>query len=143
MSGLSRFDAASLAALNRALIGFDRIFSDFETRQHQQTNYPPFNIIKHDDVNIEIEIAVAGFNKEDLTVEVDQDRLVVKGTRLTEDDASKYVYRGLAARDFERAWTLADHMEVANVELTNGILRIKITRIVPEILKPRLIEIKG
>jgi molecular chaperone IbpA len=143
MNGLTKFDAASLAALNRALIGFDRIFNEVETRHSQHTNYPPFNVIKHDEENIEIEIAVAGFYKEDLTVEVDQDQLIVKGRRLKDDDASKYVYRGLAARDFDRAWTLAEHMEVGGVSLTNGILSVKITRIIPEVLKPRLIEIKG
>jgi molecular chaperone IbpA len=141
MNGITRFDAASLAALNRMLIGFDRIFNDFENRS--ANNYPPFNIIKHDETHIEIEVAVAGFNKEDLTVEIDQDQLIIRGQRPKDDDASKYIYRGLAARDFERVWTLADHMEVDDVELTNGILSVKITRIVPEVIKPRLLTIKG
>lgn len=141
---LRTIDAAALANLNRALIGFDRIFNDVETRYANsvQTNYPPYNILKHDENNFEIEIAVAGFEKSDITVEVDQDQLVVRGQRTKEDDASKYLHRGLAARDFERSWTLAEHMQVNEVELTNGILRVKIIRIVPEELKPRLIPIK-
>lgn len=142
MNEIARFDAASLAALSRVLIGFDRIVTEFETRS-TPNNYPPFNIIKHDETHIEIEVAVAGFDKDDLTVEIDQDQLVVRGQRLKDDDASKYIYRGLAARDFERRWTLADHMEVDDVELTNGILSVKITRIVPEVIKPRLLTIKG
>lgn len=144
MNQLARFDTNALAQLNRALIGFDRIFNDFENRHiNSTTNYPPYNVLKHDDDHFEIEIAVAGFDKEDITIEVDQDQLRIKGQRAKDDDASKYVYRGLAARDFERVFTLADHMEVGDAELTNGILRVKLTRIVPEALKPRLIAIKG
>ncbi len=140
MNQLARFDTA---ALNRALIGFDRIFNDFENRfQHSTTNYPPYNVIKHDENSFEIEIAVAGFDREDITVEVDQNQLVIKGQRTKDDDASKYVYRGLAARDFERSFTLAEHIIVGDAELTNGILRVKLTREVPEALKPRLIAIK-
>jgi molecular chaperone IbpA len=142
MTTLRTIDAAALAHLSRALIGFDRIINEIDARA-PSNNYPPFNIIKHDDTNIEIQIAVAGFNKEDLTVEIDQDQLVIKGKRQKEEDASKFIYRGLAARDFEKVWTLADHMEVDEVELTNGILSVKITRIVPEALKPRLVAIKG
>ena len=141
MNQLTRFDTS---ALNRALIGFDRLFDDMERRyaNSTQTNYPPYNVVKHDEDHFEIEVAVAGFDKEDVTIEVDQNLLTIKGQRQKEDDASKYVYRGLAARDFERSFTLADYMEVGDAELTNGILRVKLTRIVPEALKPRLIAIK-
>jgi molecular chaperone IbpA len=141
MNALSRIDTQSL---NRALIGFDRLFNDVERRfaNQVQTNYPPYNILKHDDDLFEIEIAVAGFDKEDISIEVDQNLLTIKGQRLKEDDTSMYLHRGLAARDFERTFTLAEHMEVGDAELTNGILRVKLTRIVPEALKPRLIAIK-
>ncbi len=143
MNQLARFDTNALAQLNRALIGFDRIFNDFENRHvNSTTNYPPYNVLKHDEDHFEIEIAVAGFDKEDITVEVDQNQLIIRGKRLKDDDTSKYVHRGLAARDFERVFTLVDHMEVGEAELTNGILSVKITRIIPEALKPRLIAIK-
>ena len=143
MNQLARFDTSALNQLNRALIGFDRIFNDFENRfQHSTTNYPPYNVIKHDENSFEIEIAVAGFDREDITIEVDQDQLRIKGQRTKADDADKYVYRGLAARDFERSFTLAEHIIVGDAELTNGILRVKLTREVPEALKPRLIAIK-
>ncbi len=143
MNQLARFDTSALNQLNRALIGFDRIFNDFENRfQHSTTNYPPYNVIKHDENSFEIEVAVAGFDREDITIEVDQNQLVIKGQRTKDDDASKYVYRGLAARDFERSFTLAEHIIVGDAELTNGILRVKLTREVPEALKPRLIAIK-
>ena len=143
MTQLMRIDTNAINNLNRALIGFDRIFNDFENRyQHSTTNYPPYNILKHDENEFEIEIAVAGFDREDISVEVDQDQLRIKGQRGKADDNDKYVYRGLAARDFERVFTLAEHMIVGDAELTNGILRVKITRVIPEALKPRLISIK-
>lgn len=144
MNALTRFDTNSLAQLNRALIGFDRIFNDAERRfaNSPQTNYPPFNILKHDEDHFEIEVAVAGFDREDVSIEVDQNLLTIRGNRLSEEDTSKYVHRGLAARDFERTFTMADYIEVGEAELTNGILRVKLTRIIPEALKPRLIAIK-
>ena len=143
MNQIARFDANSLAHLNRALIGFDRIFNDFENRHvSATTNYPPYNVLKHDDDHFEIEVAVAGFDRGDVTVEVDQNQLIIKGQRTKEENIGKYIHRGLAARDFERVFTLMDHMEVGEAELTNGILSVKITRVVPEALKPRSITIK-
>jgi molecular chaperone IbpA len=141
MNAITRFDTS---ALNRARNGFEQLFYDVERRfaNQVQTNYPPYNVLKHDENNFEIEIAVAGFDKGDISIEVDQDQLIIKGTRLKNEDTDKYLHRGLAARDFERSWTLADHMEVGDAELTNGILSVKLTRIVPEALKPRLIAIK-
>lgn len=140
MNQLARFDTS---ALNRALIGFDRLFDDMEKRYANSVpNYPPYNVVKHDEDHFEIEIAVAGFEKEDVTIEVDQNLLTIKGNRQKDEDTTKYLHRGLAARDFERTFTLADYMEVGDAELTNGILRVKLTRIVPEALKPRLIAIK-
>jgi molecular chaperone IbpA len=140
MNQLVRFDTN---ALNRALIGFDRIFNDFENRTHQSTtNYPPYNVIKHDENSFEIEVAVAGFDREDITIEVDQDQLRIKGQRTEQESEHQYLHRGLAARDFERTFTLAEHIIVGDAELTNGILSVKLTREVPEALKPRVITIK-
>ena len=143
MNQLARFDTTALNQLNRALIGFDSLFNDVERRfSNSIPNYPPYNVLKHDDNSFEIEVAVAGFDREDIAIEVDQNLLTIKGKRLKEDDGDKYVYRGLAARDFERSFTLADHIIVGDAELTNGILRVKLTREVPEALKPRVISIK-
>lgn len=148
MNQLARFDTTALNQLNRALIGFDKIFNDFENRfQHSTTNYPPYNVIKHDENLFEIEVAVAGFTKHEVTVEVDQDQLKIRGKKtLTwrggEEDPTEYLHRGLALRDFERSFTLAEHIIVGEAELTDGILRVKLTREVPESLKPRLIAIK-
>ena len=138
---LRTLDANALAQINRALIGFDRIFNNIEARSIN-ANYPPYNILKYDEHHYEIELAVAGFDKEDITVEVDQDQLIIKGHHPKADDASLYIHRGLAARDFERAFTLPQYMEVGDVELTNGILHVKLTLVIPEALKPRRIEVK-
>lgn len=144
MQQLRPIDAAALAHLNRALIGFDRIFHQIETRSvGANNNYPPFNIIKIGENDYEIEIAVAGFTKTEITVEVDQDQLVVRGQSMTTAwPAENYIHRGLASRDFEKAFTLPQYMEVTEVSLTNGILHVKLTQVVPEALKPRQIEIK-
>lgn len=142
MTQLRTIDAASLAQLSRALIGFDRIFNNIEARSVNNNNYPPHNIIKHDDNNYEIELAVAGFDKSEISVTVDQDELLISGRRLKGDPDVAYIHRGLAARDFDRSFTLPQYMEVGEVSLTNGVLSVKLTMIVPEALKPRTIEIK-
>lgn len=144
MTTLRPIDAAALAQLNRALIGFDRIFTNLETRNssNNSNNYPPYNILKYNENNYEIEIAVAGFDKDDVSVLVDQDLLIVKGHRSKVDDTEMYIHRGLATRDFERTFSLPQYMEVDNVSLTNGILHVKLSVIIPEALKPRQIEIK-
>lgn len=142
MTQLRTIDAASLAQLSRALIGFDRIFNNIEARSVNNNNYPPHNIIKHNDNNYEIELAVAGFDKSEISVTVDQDELLISGRRLKGDPDVAYIHRGLAARDFDRSFTLPQYMEVGEVSLTNGVLSVKLTMIVPEALKPRTIEIK-
>lgn len=145
MTQLVRFDTNALNALNRALIGFDDVFNNFERRFANQVsnNYPPYNVVKIEENLYEIQIAVTGFEKQELSVSVDQDQLIVKGESMTTDYApEQYLHRGLASRDFEKSWTLADHMEVDSVEIKNGLLKIKIVRIVPEALKPRQLEIK-
>lgn len=140
MTQLRTINAADLAQLSRALVGFDRYFS---APHHQNGNYPPHNIVKYDETHYGIEIAVAGFSKDEITVEVDQDQLTVKGCKLNQaDNRFEYLHRGLAARDFEQTFTLAEYMEVHAAEVKDGMLVIEIMRLVPEALKPRRIEIK-
>ena len=141
MNAITRFDTQ---ALNRALVGFDRIFDNFETRFANQINqnYPPYNIEKVAENLYDIVIAVAGFSKEEVTVEIDQDQLIVRGEKSTAQEATpEYLHRGLAFRDFERRFTLAEHMEVIKAETKNGLLMIQIERRVPEALLPRKIEV--
>ena len=140
MNALTRFDTT---ALHRALVGFDRIFDNFESRFANQINqnYPPYNIIKTGDNSYTVEIAVAGFTTDEITVEVDQDQLIVSGRKSEQETESAYLHRGLAYRDFERRYTLAEHMEVIKAETKNGLLMIEIERKVPEALLPRKIEV--
>jgi molecular chaperone IbpA len=143
MNQLVRFDTN---ALNRALLGFDTMFNDFEHRFANQIkdNYPPYNIVKHDEDSYVLEIAVTGFAKDEVTVEIDQNQLVVKGVREKgEDITAEYLHRGLAFRDFTRSWTLAEHMIVGEGSIKNGVLTIELKRVVPEALKPRVLKIKG
>ena len=143
MTQLVRFDTNSL---NRALLGFDTLFDDFQNRHSSQANssYPPYNILKHDEDSYELEIAVTGFLPDEITVEIDQNQLVVKGQRTKPDDESiQYLHRGLSTRDFTRSWTLAEHMEVGEGTVKNGVLSITLYRRIPESLKPRQLQLKS
>jgi molecular chaperone IbpA len=137
-----KIDTTALNQLNRALIGFDRIFNDFENRGQGSTNYPPHNVIKYDDDNYEIQIAVAGFNPDEVTVEVVNGHLVVKGEHIdVQSDSTVYLHRGLATRDFQRVFPLAEYIEVISASTDRGVLTIKLQRHVPESAKPKRIEI--
>jgi molecular chaperone IbpA len=141
MTQLQRFDTA---ALNRALVGFDRIFDDMEHRFANQisNNYPPFNIAKIAENLYDISIAVTGFEKDEIAVTVEANELTVQGERKTSNEVEpEYLHRGLALRDFEKTFTLAEHMKVKKAEIKNGILLIQVEREIPEELKPRVIDI--
>jgi molecular chaperone IbpA len=133
-----------LDSLSRALIGFDTMFDQMERRFANQVsnNYPPFNIVKWNEDQYEIQIAITGFEKEEIRVEVEQNQLTVYGEskEMSLGDAM-YIHRGLATRDFERTFTLAEHMEVKGAETKNGMLRIQIFRNIPESAKPKIIDI--
>jgi molecular chaperone IbpA len=136
---LSRLDS-----LSRALIGFDTMFDQMERRYANSvsTNYPPFNILKWNEDQYEIQIAITGFEKEEIRVEVEQNQLTVYGeSKVMSLGDTMYIHRGLATRDFERSFTLAEHMEVKGAETKNGMLRIQIFRNIPESAKPKIIDI--
>lgn len=140
MTQLRTINAADLAQLSRALVGFDRYFS----HQATNSNYPPHNIVKYSEDTYAIEVAVAGFAKDEITVEVDQDQLTIKGVKYRPNENTgqiEYLHRGLAARDFEQTFTLAEYMEVRSAKVADGMLQIDIQRIVPEALKPRQIVV--
>jgi molecular chaperone IbpA len=143
MNQLVRLDPA---ALSRALIGFDQVFDQLERKFAGQlnNNYPPYNIIKTGDHSYEIQVAISGFDKSEITVEVDQDQLVITGHRSKDDDTDwEYLHRGLATRDFVKSLTLAEYMEVGEAVIKNGILTVHLKRIIPDSLKPRQIRIHG
>lgn len=142
MNALTRFDTTALNQLNRALIGFDRLFT--ERAYNTNPTYPPYNVIKKTDNDYEIEVAVAGFTLDEIDVEVNQNQLIIRGQSKREADADvEYLHRGLAYRDFEKVLTLAEHMQVGDASIKDGVLRVEITRIVPEALKPRKINVIG
>ena len=141
MTQLQRFDTNTL---NRALVGFDRLFNTFEARFANQlnSNYPPHNIVKTNDTHYEIEIAVAGFKKHEISVEVEQDMLTVKGDSESSDDTTKqYLHKGLSSRNFLRSWQLAENMIVNGAEIKEGILTISLEYLIPEEKKARVIDI--
>lgn len=145
MTQVSRFDTNSLAQLNRALVGFDRLFDGFETRFANQlaTNYPPHNVVKLDETRYAIEIAVAGFKRHEINVEIEQEVLTVRGDCETpaESTSRQYLHRGLSSRNFERSWQLAEHMVVEGAEMKDGILTVSLKYVIPEEKKARVIDI--
>jgi len=134
----------SIEALNRALIGFDTMFDTMERRFANQlsNNYPPHNIIRTAENQYEIQIAVTGFEKSEVSVTVESNVLVIKGESQTTDYPSEqYLHRGLATRDFAREFPLAEHIEVTGAEIKNGMLIVKLIRNIPESAKPKVIDI--
>ena len=123
-------------------IGFDRTFQLLNRADtlHENTNYPPYNIIKHDAENYCIEIAVAGFTKEDISISKEKEVLAIEGKQ-EDGDELEYVHKGLASRSFKRSFTLADDIVVQGADMKNGILSISLERIVPEEDKPLQIKI--
>ena len=146
MTQIVRLDTQALANLTRSFIGLDSLVENFENRFANQinTNYPPHNVIKHGDDRYEIQIAVTGFDPSEVSVQVDQNKLIIRGESLrTEDEDANYLYRGLARRDFTKVFGLTEYNEVGEASIKNGILTIEVTRIIPEALKPRTINIKA
>jgi molecular chaperone IbpA len=138
---------ARLEAINRALIGFDTMFDQMERRFATQVNnnYPPHNILKTGENQYEIQIAVTGFEKNEISVTVESNVLSVTGEGSEsirhENPEVVYLHRGLATRDFAREFPLAEHIEVNGAEIKNGMLIVKLIRNVPESEKARIIDI--
>jgi molecular chaperone IbpA len=135
--------AFDFTPLYRASVGFDRLPSllDSITKFDQAPSYPPCNIERTGENAYRITMAVAGFAKEDVAIQVENGTLTVSGSREEKDDPSRFVYRGIAGRNFERRFQLAEHVEVRSANLENGLLHIDLVREIPEALKPRRIEI--
>jgi len=132
------------APLYRSTVGFDRLFSllDSVTGFDQAaTAYPPYNIERLGDNEYRITMAVAGFSQDEVKVDVKEQTLSVSGASKVEERAREYLHRGIAARNFERRFQLADHVEVKGADLQDGLLHIDLVRNVPERLKPRTIAI--
>lgn len=126
-------------------IGFDNMFNEILrlTEQQGSATYPPHNIVRLDENNHIIELAVAGFAEGEITVEVEKNILTVKGSKIRDlsEPTKEYVVRNIASRDFERSFSLAEYVEVTGAEVVNGILSIALSRRVPEEQLPKRIAI--
>ena len=128
--------------LYRSVVGFDRLADLLDAASADQAQgYPPYNIERTDENAYRIEIAVAGFKPEELAIEVKENLLTVQGRKPANDDARRYLHRGLAERNFERKFQLADYVIVTDADLADGLLSISLKRELPEQLKPRQIAI--
>jgi len=125
-------------------VGYDRVFDQLQKyvqNNVQSSGFPPYNIQKGGDYNYTIELALAGFSKDDIEVEVADGTLSVRSDKKSEPDDYS-IHRGISYRKFDRKFTLADDIVVNGASLENGLLRIELERVIPEEKKPRLIEVK-
>ena len=121
-------------------IGFDRLFEDMERISNINDNFPPYNVIKSSDDSYLIELAVAGFNKEEINIEYKDSILSVTGDNTARQEL-EFVHKGISERNFKRAWTLGEHVKVKSATVVNGLLVISLEREIPEEEKPQVIEI--
>ena len=137
---------------DKFFVGSDRVlkqFNDLAETTKTLTNYPPYNIKKVDDNKYVIELAVAGFGRQDIDITLEDNKLVVKGKYETLDDLAKdgenqtYLFKGISDRAFTRQFTIADTIEVKNADLINGMLKIWLEAIIPEHKKPKKISIRN
>lgn len=137
---MRRFD---LSPLYRSSIGFDHLASIMEQLASNEgdNGFPPYNIERLGENEYRITMAVAGFAQNDLDIEVKEGTLSVRGVKTQEEKDQNYLHRGIAARNFERRFRLADHVEVNGATLENGLLHLDLKREIPEAMKPRSIKI--
>ena len=135
MGTLSRYHAENLPALldkiSKNSIGMDDYlnrFWDLET----SSNYPPYNIVQVNNVESKLEIALAGFSKDDVSVYTEFGKLYVEGKKEESENVGEYVHKGLAQRSFERVWTVSDDTKVGSVKFVDGLLTVELNKIVPE-----------
>jgi molecular chaperone IbpA len=130
-------------AFNTKTVGFDNMFkrlTDFSESFPKIPTYPPYNIKKTDENTYVIEVAVAGFGKQDIELILENGILTIKGN-ISGDEGTEYLFKGIADRAFTRTFTLADTVEVKNADLINGMLKIWLERFIPESAKPKKIDI--
>ena len=124
-------------------LGFNDQFVRWESNKKTTSTFPPYNVKKIDEDKYIVELAVAGYDREDLEVTVDKDTLIIKTCCETnEEDKSEFIHRGIARRNFTQTFTLGEYMSVKSASIDNGLLTVKIEREVPEEAKPKTIKIK-
>ena len=126
-----------------AFVGFDHIFNDLErmASAHQKDHYPPHNVVKHNDDEYLIELAVVGFKEEDIDIHMHDGILTIKGNREQRRKQDLYVHKGISGRKFERSFRLSEFVEVTGATLEDGLLTIALERIIPDEKRPRKIAI--
>jgi len=131
--------------LYRSTVGFDRLAQMLgEANQYETPSYPPYNIERLSEDDYRITMAVAGFGHDDLDIEVKENTLRISGAQQAAEDGDKeFLHQGIAARNFERQFQLAEHMRVVDADLQNGLLHVTLKREIPEAMKPRTIAIKA
>jgi molecular chaperone IbpA len=128
--------------LYRSVVGFDRLADLLDSATAEASSgYPPYNIERLDENAYRVEIAVAGFRADELDIQVKENLLTVTGRKTANDEPRKFLHRGLAERNFERKFQLADYVVVTDANLADGLLQVSLKRELPEALKPRRIEI--
>jgi len=130
-----------LAPLYRSAIGFDRLASLLEQRAESQPSYPPYNVELLAEDKYRIVMALAGFSRDEVEIVSERDTLHVTGRKQKDETQRTFLHRGIAARDFEQRFQLANHVKVTTASFDNGMLTIDLVREVPEALKPRKIQI--
>ena len=132
-----------LSPLLRSSVGFDvfdNIFDSVFNLNESNTSYPPYNILKSDN-NYTISLAIAGFSKDEIDISLQENELVIKGIAKDQNSKIEFLHRGIAGRNFERKFRLADNIKVSDASYENGLLNIYLEREIPEHQKPRKIEI--
>lgn len=132
------------APLYRSTVGFDRLFQMLDSAggvESEASTYPPYNIERKSDNEYRISMAVAGFTKDEIDIQVKEQSLTIKGEKKPTDKEVQFLHRGIATRAFERRFQLADHVEVTGADLQDGLLHVDLVRNVPERLKPRSVQI--
>jgi len=131
---------------DKLYVGFDDQFNKMAKIHDDLTksipNYPPYNIKKTGDNTYVIEVAVAGFAKQDIEIELDNGKMIIKGNVQNAEEEETFLFKGIANRAFTRAFTLEDQIEVKDAEMFNGMLKVFLERIIPEHKKPKKIEVK-
>lgn len=139
-------NSIDFSPLYRSTVGFDRLATllDSAQRHNHSNGYPPYNIESTRENEYTITIAVAGFEESELDIQSERGVLTVRGEKASNDkDERTYLYQGIATRTFERKFQLADHVEVTNADLANGMLTISLVKEIPEAMKPKRISISG
>jgi molecular chaperone IbpA len=140
--------AFDIPTIHRYSVGLDEMFDTLlrSVNANTNSNYPPYNIIRHDENRYAVELAVAGFKEDEIEITVEEGYLTVEGHQKAEiatDPPATYLHHGISKRDFRKTWPLGNHVEVTTAVFADGILTVNLERIVPEAMKPKKIAINS